>query len=216
MFSLLRRFGRDPTTVRRTKTWRAPYRWERHAAATGVTEYVFTCALSDWFHQNADGWRPEAWQVVRDCPHLVFLVLTRRPERIPEHLPADWGVGYPNVWMGVSVERNDYLWRVDLLRRIPARIRFIAAAPLLGPLPDLDLAAIDWVVVAGESGPHFRPMDLVWARQVRDKALAAGAVFFYKQGAARKPDSNDRLDGVEWKQLPGSDPMGFPRICDPT
>lgn len=202
MFQLLERFGRDPTIVRRTQTWRHPHRWERHAAATGVAEYVFTGALSDWFHPDADAWRAEAWQIMRACPHLVFLVLTKRCERIRAHLPADWGAGYPNVWLGVSVERQDYLWRVDLLRRLPARLRFVSAAPLLGPLADLDLTGIHWLIVAGESGPRSRPMDLDWARQLRDKALAAGVVFMYKQGAARLPGSYDRLDGVEWQQMP--------------
>src|SRR5262249_19760150 len=139
MFAQLARHGRDPAVVRRTRTWEAPARWDREAQTQGRPAKVFTCSLSDFFHEGADGWRAEAWAVRRACPHLRFQVLTKRPVRIPEHLLADWGDGYPNVWLGVSIGTNDQVWRADVLRPIPARVRFISAEPLLGPLPDLDL-----------------------------------------------------------------------------
>src|SRR3954467_13177575 len=113
MFRDQRRYGRDPSQVVRTKTWREAVRWQKKAEAAGRTDLVFTCSWSDWFHADADAWRPEAWEVVRRCPNLTFQILTKRPERIREHLPADWGAGYENVWLGVSVERNDYVGRAD-------------------------------------------------------------------------------------------------------
>lgn len=202
MFTAQRRYGRDPTKVVRTKTWKDPIRWQREANRKGQVFLVFTCSWSDWFHEAADPWRDEAWQVVRCCPNLIFQILTKRPERITGHLPADWGNGYPNVWLGVSIENNDYVWRADVLRRVPAGLRFISAEPLLGPLPDLDLTGFDWVIVGGESGPKFRPMDHDWARQLRDLCLSEGIAFFFKQSAARLPETGDELDGVKWKEMP--------------
>jgi protein gp37 len=181
MFRDLKRFGRDPTVVRRTNTWDAPFRWDDAARARGSPGLVFTCSLSDFFHEGADLWRDEAWGVIRACQHLQFQVLTKRPVRIPGHLPADWGEGYPNVWLGTSIGINENAWRADVLRQIPARVRFISAEPVLEPLPDLDLTGIHWLIVGGESGPGFRYMDHAWARQLRDKARAAGVAFFFKR-----------------------------------
>jgi protein gp37 len=202
MFEQLRRYGRDPNTPRRTQTWDQPYRWERRARETGVPELVFACSLSDWFVEEIDRWRDDLWEIIRDCPHLIFQILTKRPRRIQDHLPADWGGGYANVWLGVSIENEDSLWRADVLRQVPARVRFISAEPLLGPLPGLDLTGIHWLIVGGETGPGFRPMDPAWARQLRDKARAAGTAFFFKQSSDRYPGRGDQLDGLEWKQFP--------------
>src|SRR5262249_9121833 len=118
MFPAQERYGLNPREVVRTTTWRDPLRWQKRAAAEGHTALVFTCSWSDWFHEGADAWRDEAWDVVRRCPDLTFQILTKRPELAPERLPADWGDGYPNVWLGVSVENNDYCWRADLLRSL--------------------------------------------------------------------------------------------------
>jgi protein gp37 len=154
MFTGQRRWGADPEIVVRTSKWGDPPKWERTAAAAGRRELVFTCSWSDWFHQTADPWRDEAWGVIRRCPHLHFQILTKRPERIAAHLPDDWGSGgYPNVWLGVSIENDRYVGRADVLRTVPAVVRFISAEPLLGPLPSLDLTGIDWLIVGGESGP---------------------------------------------------------------
>lgn len=202
MFRDQARYGRDPSEVVRTKTWRDPFRWQKKAAAAGRTDLVFTCSWSDWFHADADAWRPEAWQVVRQCPNLTFQILTKRPERVREHLPEDWGEGYPNVWLGVSVENNDYCWRADVLRGVPARVRWVCAEPLLGPLPDLDLDGIHWVVAGGESGPGWRPMEKAWVRQLRDRCRAAGVPFYFKQSNGLYPGPGDRLDGRVWHQMP--------------
>jgi protein gp37 len=207
MFLMLLRFGLDPRVVKRTQTWNDPIRWNRRAAEKGVKELVFTCSMSDFFHKDADAWRPEAWEVIRRCPNLIFQVLTKRSDRIADHLPPDWGTGYPNVWLGVSIENNNYVARADDLRAVPAAVRFISAEPLLGPLPDLDLTNIDWVIAGGESGPRFRPMEHEWAMQVRDMTKAAGAAFFFKQSSDFRPERGTQLDGREWRELPIALPM---------
>ncbi len=97
MFTAQERYGNDPRIVLRTKTWKDPLRWQRLAAAEHIRELVFTCSWSDWFHESADEWRDEAWALVKECPNLVFQILTKRPERIAEHLPADWGSGYDRI-----------------------------------------------------------------------------------------------------------------------
>lgn len=210
MFRDQARYGRDPAVVARTKTWKEPARWQRKAEAAGRTELVFTCSWSDWFHEDADAWRDEAWAVVRQCPNLIFQILTKRPERIEGHLPADWGNGYPNVWLGVSVERNDYCWRADILRTIPARTRWVCAEPLLGPLPDLNLDGIHWLVVGGESGPDWRLMDPEWVRELRDKCRAARVLFYFKQSNGLYPGQAPVLDGRRYEEMPAIPSVPFP------
>lgn len=202
MFTEQRRYGLDPTVVIRTKTWGQPKKWQKEAAATNTKQMVFTCSWSDFFIEQADPWREDAWKVIKNCPNLIFQVLTKRPELIQARLPADWGTGYDNVGLGVSVENDKYLGRVDLLRQIPAKIHFISAEPLLGSIKDIDLTDIEWLIAGGESGPNFRHMDLQWAREIRDKCVAEGVAFFYKQGSALLPGRDNVLDGQVWEQWP--------------
>lgn len=202
MFAAQARYGRDPSEVVRTKTWADPLKWQREAAAENRTARVFTCSWSDWFHADADAWRAEAWALVKRCPNLQFQILTKRHERIRENLPADWGKGYQNVWLGVSIERDDYTHRADFLRTLPAAVRFISAEPLLGPLPSLDLTGIDWLIVGGESGPGYRPMETDWARQLRDKATVNGTAYFFKQSAAPRTEMGIELDGKIVREYP--------------
>jgi protein gp37 len=135
MFTEQRRYGRDPSVVVRCSdsTFYAPLRSKRWREMPPGT-HVFTCSWSDWFHEAADPWRDEAWSIVRERPDLIFQVLTKRPERIADHLPDDWGDGYSNVWLGVTIENRRFVHRADLLRETPAAARFISAEPLLGPL----------------------------------------------------------------------------------
>jgi protein gp37 len=129
MFREQERYKQDPTKVRRTApaTFGSPLRWK-------APRLIFTCSWSDFFHIDADNWRAEAWDIIRRTPHHTYQVLTKRPERILEHLPADWGEGYPNVWLGTSVENQRWVTRVPLLLAVPARVHWISAEPLLGPL----------------------------------------------------------------------------------
>jgi protein gp37 len=182
MFREQRQYGSDPSVVRRSKTkFGDPLRWSD-------SRFVFTCSWSDWFHPGADPWRDEAWQVIRATPHLTYQILTKRPELIPERLPADWGDGYANVWFGVSVENSRFTWRADALRDVPAAVRFVSAEPLLGSLFDasgnreaLALDAIDWLIVGGESGPGARRLELEWAFELMRACDEVGTAFFMKQ-----------------------------------
>jgi len=203
MFTAQERYGQDPSTVIRSKSkWNDPLKWQRAAAAAGRVERIFTCSWSDWFHVDADPWRAEAWAIVRQCPNLHFQILTKRDDRIVSQLPADWGEGYPNVWLGVSIENDRFTYRADRLRAIPAAVRFISAEPVLGPMPSLNLKRIDWLIVGGESGPNFRPMDHQWVRELRAKAKRAGTAFFFKQSAAPRTEMGITLDGEIVREYP--------------
>lgn len=125
---------------------------------------VFTCSWSDWFIQEADEWRGEAWEIIKKTPHLTYQILTKRPERIKQCLPPDWGTGYPNVWLGVSAENQEMLdLRVPILEEIPAAVRFVSIEPLIGRIWDfarlapypkngVDFFPIHWAIIGGESG----------------------------------------------------------------
>lgn len=202
MFTAQERYGTNPKQVVRTKTWGQPLKWQREAVIADRQEMVFTCSWSDWFHVDADGWRNEAWAVIKRCPNLQFQILTKRSERIAANLPADWGDGYQNVWLGVSVESDAYLWRLDHLRNVPAVVRFISAEPLLSPIPIVDLRGIDWVIVGGESGPGFRAMDKQWAIDIREQCRQAGVSFFFKQSAAPRTEMGIELDGQIIREFP--------------
>jgi len=208
MFTAQERYGRDPAVVTRTKTWADPIKWQREAAKTGQRQLVFTCSWSDWFHKDADPWREEAWAVVKACPMLTFQILTKRHERIRPNLPADWGSGYENVWLGVSVENRRYgLPRIAALRTIPAAVRFLSIEPLLEDIGQIDLDGIGWVIVGGESGPGYRPMDHAWARSLRDQCKVAGVPFFFKQSASQRTEQGIELDGQIIREYPVSLPV---------
>lgn len=181
----MKRYGRDFKQVVRSKTtFNDPVKWKK-------TRRVFTCSWSDWFIEEADPWRDDAYEVMRQAPHHTYLILTRRPERILDHLPRDWGAGWPNVWLGVSVELQRYApSRIAELAGVPAQVRFVSAEPLLGPLDltsPLMIGGVDWVIVGGESGPNRRPMDMAWARSLRDQCKASGVAFYFKQDSDLHP-----------------------------
>jgi protein gp37 len=204
MFRDMARYGKDPLDVHRTA--KATFEQPLHYADPRL---IFTCSWSDFFIEQADAWRDEAWRIIRDTPH-TYQILTKRPERIAEHLPADWGEGYPNVWLGVSVENQGAAHRIMTLRKIPARIRFISAEPLLGPLYLTDYTApilyFHWLIVGGESGPNARPMSKQWARSLISSAETLGIPVFFKQvGGTAKIGGvwgGDELDGKRYQQFP--------------
>ncbi|OGR40687.1 MAG: hypothetical protein A2X35_09270 [Elusimicrobia bacterium GWA2_61_42] len=197
MYAAKRRYGQDPAVVVRSKTqFHAPLKWAE-------PKLIFTCSWSDWFHKTADPWRDEAWEIIRATPRHSYQILTKRPERILNHLPSAWGSGWPNAWIGASVETSDYARRIDLLREVPARIRFLSLEPLLGPLPNLSLDGIHWVIVGGESGPGYRPCNPNWVRSIRDQCLEAAVPFFFKQWGGRTSKAGGReLDGRTWDGMP--------------
>lgn len=130
-----------------------------------------------------------------------FQILTKRSERLLELNPLlDWE---PNIWMGVTVENQDYAFRIDHLRQTGAHIKFLSCEPLLGPLRNLDLNEIDWVIAGGESGPMARPMDPLWVLDLRNQCQEAKVPFFFKQwGGANKKKAGRELEGRTWDEIP--------------
>lgn len=164
--------------------------------------FVFTCSMSDFFLNEADPWRGEAWDVIRCTPNLTWQILTKRPQRIKQCLPEDWGEGYPNAWLGVSVELPMYYGRIEELVKIPAKGHFVSAEPLLADLPNMPLRDIEWVICGGESGPNFRPMEEEWVRDIKLQCERANIAFFYKQPSGLRTELPAILDGREWKTMP--------------
>jgi protein gp37 len=196
------RWGGDPrAVVRSSTTFADPLRWPK-------PHLVFACSWSDWFIEEADPWRAEAWDIIRKTHHHTYQILTKRPERIEQSLPSDWGEGWPNVWLGVSIENQEYGFRKDILCQIPCRIRFISAEPLLGPIDFGSLEDIHWVITGGESGPNARPMRPEWARSIRTQCQAAKIPYFHKQNGGTKMVSGAWggriLDGKTWDAIPAS------------
>ena len=187
MYREQKRYGNDPNKVVKAKpnTFNAPLKWIEPAC-------VFTCSWSDFFIEEADEWRDKAWEIIRQTPYLTYQILTKRIENVLDRLPKDWGEGYDNVWLGVSIESREFEGRAYNLNQIPAKIRFVSAEPLLGPLlltPYLTrhvsfnnvVRGIDWVIVGGESGPNFRPMDSEWATYLAWQCNNSEAKYFFKQ-----------------------------------
>ncbi len=178
-----------PTAIDTPLHWRTP-------------RVIFVNSMSDLFHEAIpDKFIEAVFAVMAEADWHVFQVLTKREERLAEIAERlEWP---QNVWMGVSVENRKFVHRADYLRQVPAAVRFVSAEPLLGPLDDLVLDELDWVIVGGESGPKHRPMKAEWARDLRDRCLAAEVPFFFKQwGGLRSKSGGRQLDGEEWSQMP--------------
>lgn len=202
----LRLWG-PPKTTRRQATknvYPNVARWNREAMQVpgvlgpGAPHLVFVGSLMDWAedHPDAEAIRPRIWDTIRASPNLHFQMLTKRPERIRALLPNDWGAhGYPNVWLGTSIEDMRVADRADHLRDIPAVVRFVSYEPALGPLDALDLTGLDWIIYGGESGPGYRHHDLAWPRAMRVKCAEAGVAFFFKQSSAPRTEMGIELDG---------------------
>lgn len=201
----MNRYGHDPSVLVRSKTtFRAPLKWQEPAR-------VFVCSWSDFFLEEADRLRPEAWEIMRQSPQHTYIIPTKRPELITDRLPAGWGDGWPNVWLLVSAGTQDNLdkwW--GILRSVPAAVRGISMEPLLESVdPTVCLACrfyaselkhprrgtiggtphraarlhprADWIIVGGESGPGARPMEITWAESLVEQCKAAGVPVFVKQ-----------------------------------
>ena len=178
---------------------------ERVRCRTGMQKHkmIFTCSWSDFFVAEADEWRTKAWEIIRETPQHTYQILTKRPERIPEHLPSGWP--FSNVWLGVSVENPRFYWRIERLKSVTVSVRFLSLEPLLSAMPSLPLAGISWVVVGGESGPGCRPMEAEWVREIQSQCRAAGVAFFFKQwGGVKKNVTGRLLDVRTWDAMPGS------------
>jgi protein gp37 len=172
-----------------------PLKWKR-------PRQIFVNSMSDLFHPEVpDEFIAEVFATMVEADWHVFQILTKRPERLVEL--ADELPWPPNVWMGVSIENRRFIHRADLLREVPAAIRFISAEPLLGPLEGLDLTDIHWLIAGGESGAGHRPIREEWVLDLRDRCAEEDVAFFFKQWGGFRPKSNGRLlEGLEWNAMP--------------
>jgi len=161
---------------------------------------IFVNSMSDLFHRDVPlNYIRQVFDVMGRASQHQFQVLTKRAERL--EILASILPWPSNVWMGVSVEDSQVVTRIDHLRRVPAAVRFLSLEPLIGPLPKLNLGGIHWVIVGGESGPGARPMDLDWARDIRDQCQKARVPFFFKQvGGVNKQKTGRMLDGRTWDE----------------
>jgi protein gp37 len=172
-----------------------PYTWSGRRV-------VFVNSMSDLFHAKVPlDFVRRVFDVIADTPQHTYQVLTKRASRLPRIADKlDWP---SNLWLGVSVENEDHLSRVDHLRQVPAAVRFLSCEPLIGSLASLNLDGIDWVITGGESGPNARPLDPDWVREIRDLCGSADVPFFHKQWGGRTPKAGGReLDGQIWSEMP--------------
>jgi protein gp37 len=175
-----------------------PLRWVKPRS-------IFVNSMSDLLHPSVpEEFIYSVFTIMNRAHWHVFQVLTKRAGRLASlDKNLEWA---PNIWMGVSVEADHYIDRIDALRCTRAHTKFLSLEPLLGPLPELDLSFIDWVIVGGESGPRARPMQPAWVRDIRDQCVVAGVPFFFKQwGGTNKKRSGRQLDGRIWDQRPDGD-----------
>jgi protein gp37 len=240
-----------------TQTWRDPYKHQRELDGTNLCRRLFTCSLSDFFialadkrtvadaegkvlamHQEPAGrcgsnmWRDCAWQVIRDTPQCIYLILTKRPENILSRLPKDWGVGYKNVWIGTSVGCNRTLSKVDSLRKVPVHpeaVRFVSCEPLIEDISEnINIDGIGWLICGGESGnnPEYlwdadkhdwrkmldidgrRTMKVEWAKKLRRLAYREGIPYWFKQVTSHQPGQGEDALGKICQEVP-SPPKGY-------
>ncbi|AOF95486.1 phage Gp37/Gp68 family protein [Sphingobium sp. RAC03] len=177
------------------KALSAPHGWRKGRR-------VFVNSMSDLFHDAVPlDFIQDVFAVMRETPRHIYQILTKRADRLLELSPSlEWS---KNIWMGVSVENEDVLWRVDRLRETGAQTKFLSCEPLLGPLSALNPDGIDWVIAGGESGPGARPMDAIWVREIRDICLDKEVAFHFKQwGGPVKSKTGRVLDGRTWDDMP--------------
>jgi protein gp37 len=174
---------------------RVPYRWSE-------PRLVFVNSMSDLFHAKVPvSFVRDAFAVMAETPQHTYQLLTKRSARLRKlAYQLDWPA---NLWVGVSVEDKDAVYRIDDLRQVPAAVRFLSCEPLIGPLPGLDLDGIGWVIAGGESGHGHRPVDEAWVREIRDACATAKVPFFFKQWGGRTPKARGReLDGQVYDGMP--------------
>ncbi len=173
----------------------APYRWK-------APRLIFVNSMSDLFHPKVPlDFIRRVFAVMSETPQHTYQLLTKRSKRLAAL--ADCLEWPSNVWMGVSVENQRYAFRLDHVRSVKAAVRFVSAEPLLGPLDDLDLTSINWLIAGGESGYRARPMRAQWVRSLRDQCDTAGVPFFFKQWGGRTPKAGGReLDGITHDAMP--------------
>jgi protein gp37 len=178
-----------PDTLETPLTWKKP-------------QVVFVNSMADMFHSDIPfEFVQRVFNVMARADWHIFQILTKRSKELVRKAPdLDWP---PNIWMGVTVENAHYTYRIDDLRKIPTAVRFLSMEPLLGPVPDMDLSGIDWVIVGGESGPGARPMKREWVLEIQSQCARQGTAFFFKQwGGVNKKAAGRLLQGRTWDEVP--------------
>lgn len=201
----------NPLQVVRTKTvFNLPLRLKEPSK-------IFTSSLTDFFHEAIDGYRSEAWDIIRQCPQHTFQILTKRPERIMEHLPEDWGEGWDNVWLGTSVGSQKAIKRINQLQEVTAKTRFVSFEPLHERINTSFVGDFEWIIIGGESGNdtgkyRYRPCELEWIERIiegykscHEAQLVGYTAIFVKQlgtHLAKKMGLKDRHGGDinEWPE----------------
>lgn len=172
-----------------------PYTWKKQ-------KVVFVNSMSDLFHERVPlDFIKKVFKVMNENPQHTFQILTKRAERLSLiHNELKWT---HNIWMGVSVENEKVLKRVEFLRTTNARVKFLSCEPLIGPLTELNLSGIDWVIVGGESGRKVREMKPEWVLDIMDQCKSANVPFFFKQwGGTRKKKAGRLLNGHTYDEMP--------------
>jgi len=172
-----------------------PLKWKK-------PQMIFVNSMSDLFHKDVPAeFIDEIFFTMNEAPWHTFQLLTKRADRLVQLANrVQWT---SNIWMGVTVENVDHIDRMDSLRNVPATVRFLSLEPLLGPMPNLNLDQMDWVILGGESGPGARPMDQAWVTDLRDQCLKANVPFFFKQwGGVQKKKAGRLLEKKTWDQMP--------------
>lgn len=197
----------NPREVVRTKTvFNLPLKLKESSK-------IFTCSLTDFFHESIDSYRNEAWDIIRKCPQHTFQILTKRPERIMDHMPEDWGDGWNNVWLGTSVGSQKSVHRVAELENIKAKTKFISFEPLHERISESFVGLVDWIIIGGESGNEtgkyrYRPCEIEWIEHIiasyRDCTLLNNTAIFVKQlgtHLSKQMGLKDRHGG-NWDEWP--------------
>jgi protein gp37 len=176
-----------------------PYTWKK-------AKIVFVNSMSDLFHKDVPvDFIQRVFKVMKENPQHVFQVLTKRADILRYYDSEGWLEWTHNIWMGVSVENKKVLHRIDSLRETGARTKFLSCEPLLGPLNNMNLENIDWVIAGGESGRNARPMKEEWVTDIKDQCLEKNVAFFFKQwGGTNKKKSGRELEGRTWSEMPTS------------
>jgi protein gp37 len=187
-----------------TASLKIPYKWKK-------PRKIFVNSMSDLFHEDvSDDFILSVWEVMRNTPHHNYQILTKRPDRMLKVLSDVVGYILPNVWLGTSIEDKRYIERIDYLRRVPARVRFISFEPLIGSVGNVDLSNIHWAIVGGESGSNARPIKENWIDEIYKQCLIYETAFFFKQWGTWGKDNKKRSKkangreyrGQVWNEMP--------------
>lgn len=179
-----------PNMLQRPASWRKP-------------QFIFVNSMSDMFHADVpDTYIDQVFEQMEAVDRHIYQLLTKRPERMRRYVRKRYAnaVAPAQIWFGTTIESGDYAWRADMLREVNAKMRFLSIEPMIGPVDAVDFNGIGWIIVGGESGPGKRPMNPQWARDVRDRCLATGIPFFFKQW--HKAGTGRILDGRTWDGMP--------------